>query len=136
MDANYKCGIYKISALAGTGKTTTAKMLLQEFPCYTCSCALTFNAENKDEWRKWVKRTSPTYNISGHSYASFVMEIFPKLQWTWMGGKKASMTDYKRLLENETSITISNVKSIVNEYSISLTSEITPVFSTIAIFLA
>lgn len=129
VDKNFKNGIHKISALAGTGKTTTAKMLLQEFPCYTCSCALTFNAENKDEWRTWVKKTTPAYNISGHSYASLVMETFPTLQWTWTGGKKACMSDYKKLLENETSIIISHVKNIVNEYSISLTSEITPTFS-------
>ena len=45
-------GIYKIAALAGSGKTTTAKTLLTQYQPDECWLVLVFNTDNKEEWRK------------------------------------------------------------------------------------
>ena len=117
-------GIYKISALAGTGKTTTAKSLLQLLPEKKW-LVLVFNKDNKDEWRKWQQKNMKKSigNSEAHSFASFVMKMFPGYQWDWI--KKPTKNDYKSLLENESERVISNVKHIVERFEISLEMEIT-----------
>lgn len=120
-------GIYKISALAGTGKTTTAKSLLQLLPEKKW-LVLVFNKDNKDEWRKWQQKNMKETigNSEAHSFASFVMKMFPGYQWDWI--KKPTKNDYKSLLENESERVIFNVKHIVDRFEISLAENITQGF--------
>ena len=119
-------GIYKIEALAGTGKTTTAKSLIAQYPPDVNWLVLVFNKTNKEEWRKWKKNELPKHNGTIHSFAAFVMECFPKNQWEWI--KKPSKNDYKTLLLNETDTVIQCVKKIVDEFEISLALELNTAF--------
>lgn len=120
-------GIHKVSALAGTGKTTTAKLLVEQYPNNIKFLILVFNASNKDEWRNWIYKSN-TISASGtaHSYASFVMSALPKHQWSWV--KKSNKNDYKTLLDNENSNVITQVKNIVSRFEYSLDIRITDEF--------
>ena len=79
-----KNGIYKISALAGSGKTTTAKDILQKLPIETKWLVLVFNTDNKDDWRKWSRKQCKDSQGEIHSFASFVMKVVPGNQWDWV----------------------------------------------------
>ena len=120
MDSDNK--IIKVSALAGTGKTTTAKHLLTQYSPDINWLVLVFNKDNKDEWRKWKQKHAPCSMGQIHSYASFVMATLPGMQWDWIC--KPSKSDYEELLKEKPNI-VHHIKTIVDAYEYSLVNEIT-----------
>lgn len=121
-----KYGIYKIAALAGTGKTTTAKLLIDHYPDDIKWLVLVFNTSNKEEWRKW-RQPGP------HSYASFLMEIFPGYQWTWTGKSKTYTKSLQNLLNTTNKFDINRVKNIVNRFETTTDRHITDIFTSITL---
>lgn len=116
-----KGGIYKIEALAGSGKTSTAKMFLEQLPQDCKWHTLTFNTVIKDEWRAWSNKVFGNKN-GPHTYCSWIQRIYPIHKWNWHMPKKfVSKSDYMRLFrlpqDQYTDDIISIIKDIVKEFS-------------------
>ncbi len=112
--------IIKIAALAGSGKTSTAKMLIEELEKQNPDlkwAVLVFNTCAKDDWRKWRK-------VGPHTFASFVQNSLPLNQWAWK--HKTNRDDLSRLLGGTKYIT--DVKNIIELWEISTHKTITTEF--------